>query len=546
MESRIQYILRRPCRYSSARSRARGMALVFVLWIMTILCAVAIQMRFSTHLRLQTTAYLAQSTKAHYLARAGVARVMADLVSESDREDQGFDMSTATIDDSGSETYCNVALGDGSYTLYAGTDENGEPVYGMIDEAARINVNTADRSILSNVPGLDHVTARLIEKTAQRHPFVEIEDLLLVDGIDRTTLYGEDDNNNGILDPNEDDGDSSWPPDNEDGILDRGIAVYLTTWSASKNVSSDGTQKININTASADTIAKKISQIDANEAQSIVEYRNKTKFKSIAELLEVDLVEPVNKKSSGSAAKNNQPNNRSKNGRQSTPNNKNRGANDKNSKNNDNKTKGNSKTRNAKNTESVVNAKSGNSSDKNNGKNNNSNGKSGANGQRQNTARGSSQSKNSSQKSKTNQSKSSKTQYKSTGKKAFDIAELREFADRVTVVDDKVLKGLVNINTASAEVLACLPAISEANASEIVLTRQNELGGFKSPVDLLDVQGISKKDLERVCPLITVRSDVFSVRSYGVLNSGDVYVRADAVIDRTEKEPKIVYWREVE
>jgi DNA uptake protein ComE-like DNA-binding protein len=44
-------------------------------------------------------------------------------------------------------------------------------------------------------------------------------------------LYGEDANLNGVLDPNENDGDASPPLDNRDGHLDPGILEYLTVWS---------------------------------------------------------------------------------------------------------------------------------------------------------------------------------------------------------------------------------------------------------------------------------------------------------------------------
>ena len=41
-------------------------------------------------------------------------------------------------------------------------------------------------------------------------------------------LYGEDSDLNGILDPNENDGDYSAPTDNRDGKLDVGLLAYFT------------------------------------------------------------------------------------------------------------------------------------------------------------------------------------------------------------------------------------------------------------------------------------------------------------------------------
>jgi DNA uptake protein ComE-like DNA-binding protein len=59
-------------------------------------------------------------------------------------------------------------------------------------------------------------------------------------------LYGEDANLNGILDPNENDGDISPPSDNRDGQLDSGILEYLTVYSREPNIRSDGSNRVNV------------------------------------------------------------------------------------------------------------------------------------------------------------------------------------------------------------------------------------------------------------------------------------------------------------
>jgi hypothetical protein len=45
---------------------------------------------------------------------------------------------------------------------------------------------------------------------------------------------------------------------------------------------------------------------------------------------------------------------------------------------------------------------------------------------------------------------------------------------------------------------------------------------------------------------VSARSDVFRVRSFGVLGTGDMYYCVSAVIDRTGDTAKIQYWRELE
>ncbi len=75
-------------------------------------------------------------------------------------------------------------------------------------------------------------------------PFETLEELLLVKGWTAAMLYGEDTNRNGYLDPNEDDGDASFPAyDNGDGLLNRGVAAYLTIWSREPGTSQQQQQQ---------------------------------------------------------------------------------------------------------------------------------------------------------------------------------------------------------------------------------------------------------------------------------------------------------------
>ena len=50
-----------------------------------------------------------------------------------------------------------------------------------------------------------------------REKELNAEELALVNGATYEVLYGEDANMNGVLDPNEDDGEESAPTDNSDG-----------------------------------------------------------------------------------------------------------------------------------------------------------------------------------------------------------------------------------------------------------------------------------------------------------------------------------------
>ena len=135
---------------------------------------------------------------------------------------------------------------------------------------------------------------------------------------------------------------------------------------------------------------------------------------------------------------------------------------------------------------------------------------------------------------------------KSTGQKAFTKDRFRKIADFVTTEEDEVTKGIININTAPSEVLACLPDVDDALALAIVNERLGRDEGFTTAADILDVEGVSTDLFKKLAPYIRARSDVFSVRSFGVLGRGDLYCCAFAVIDRTEISVQIRYWRELE
>jgi competence protein ComEA len=65
-------------------------------------------------------------------------------------------------------------------------------------------------------------------------------------------------------------------------------------------------------------------------------------------------------------------------------------------------------------------------------------------------------------------------------------------------------KSVVNINTAGQADLERLPGIGPSLAKKILEFRQKN-GSFKSPADLMAVQGIGEKKFEQLKALITVK-----------------------------------------
>ena len=80
----------------------------------------------------------------------------------------------------------------GTYALLAGA------ILDWADEDSEISPNGAESEVYS---------LKDPERQCKNGSFETVEELLLVDGAEWDVLYGEDANGNGILDPNEDDGD---------------------------------------------------------------------------------------------------------------------------------------------------------------------------------------------------------------------------------------------------------------------------------------------------------------------------------------------------
>ncbi|GDY23643.1 hypothetical protein LBMAG56_49900 [Verrucomicrobiota bacterium] len=148
------------------------------------------------------------------------------------------------------------------------------PTFGLIDEASKLNLNTATQAMLEALPRMTPELAAAIidwrdansevtpggaeDETYQRKnpayrcknaPFESVDELRLVNGATLEILYGEDTNRNGVLDDNENDGPASLPDDNRDGRLDPGITEYVTVWSREPNTRTNGEPRIVLATA---------------------------------------------------------------------------------------------------------------------------------------------------------------------------------------------------------------------------------------------------------------------------------------------------------
>lgn len=186
-----------------------------------------------------------------------------------------------------------------------------QPVFGLVDEASKLNLNTATRSMLESLPGMTPELAEAILTWKRRGaedeggaagntyaslepprmnkgaPFESVDELRLVYGATIEMLFGEDANRNGALDLNEDDADSSAPRDDQNGQLFAGISEYVTVYSREPLRSSDGRRRIDIRRPQSRQGLRGVLQrrLDPGRAEEVMNRLGDRNFESVAEFM---------------------------------------------------------------------------------------------------------------------------------------------------------------------------------------------------------------------------------------------------------------------
>ena len=231
----------------------RGAVLIVVLWASLGLVSVALLFGHSMLMSYRGSDNDLAGRQAEQ-AIEGAARYAASLLTNSTTPGVLPDTTTYEND--------TVPVGEATFWFIGRslqTDDGKTRTFGLVDEASKLNLNTATTAMLMNLPGMtsDLAAAIVIWHTldadtssssspVKQAPFESIEELALVTGATREILFGEDANMNGVLDANEDDGNTNLPADNADGKLDPGILEYVTVFSREPNKQADGTARINI------------------------------------------------------------------------------------------------------------------------------------------------------------------------------------------------------------------------------------------------------------------------------------------------------------
>ncbi len=425
--------------------RNTGAILVGVLWLVLILGLLLLGLNRQVQLASSQAQGQLDAVRAHWLARAGVERALGVLADDATAYDGTSDLWFSDL-----LAFQDVELAEGFVLRVAAPPREGtagdKPRYGLDDEASRINLNRADRRLLSRIDQLDPTqVAPLIDWVdgneeaepggAERGyyqgldrpyeirngPMRTSRELLLVKGITRGDFFGEDVDSDGLLDRRENDGETTWPTDSADGKLDRGISGIATVYSYELNKTLTNTDRVNLKNADASSLVARFN-FTQPLADRVVERAGD--INSIFDL--------IGERGQGDGAD---------------------------------------------------------------------------------------------EEDKTNE---------------VTIEWIAEHYESLTLEDEDRLAGRVNVNTASRAALEAIPTFN-ASVADAVVERRASSGAFTQLGELFTSGALTEGQFREAADYLTVRSNVFTVRSTGYTPSG-ASRSIVAVIDRGGDLPQIVYW----
>ncbi len=253
--------------------------------------------------------------QARWAARAGVETMIA--IMEYHTENPDPDDALALILDLEDHSY--GTLETGTYDIRHFLD--GIESAGPLDEHSKANVNLLSSTELMNIEDMTpDVVGAIVdwrdanedagmlgaEKTYYQNRgksyeprnanFRNFAELELVAGVWPESTRGEDWNLDGRLDPNEDDGEQTWPPDNHDGILDAGLSGLLTASSLTSPRAASGEDRLNLATATSAEVVERLGLTEP-QASALLAYAKTPNAR-----LEQLLVVPLSTLSQGGAA----------------------------------------------------------------------------------------------------------------------------------------------------------------------------------------------------------------------------------------------------
>ena len=365
------------------------------------------------------------------------------------------------------------------------------PSFALVDEASKLDLNTATAAMLQLLPRMTpELAAAIVDwrdsddeagmmgaeyefyvnrdlgyepRNGNMRSILELE---LVAGAFPSSVRGEDSNLNGRLDPNENDGAMSEPPDDADGLLDAGWSSALTARSAGSLIGAAGDARLNLKEATPEEMQDRFG-VTAQQAATLQTFAKRSDAK-LEMLLTQDLTTlataaPATRGGAGGGKAGTAP---APSGRQS--------------------------------------------------------GRSGSGGASNGATGGA-----------------------ANRIQALDSQQLRKiFQEGTLAAEGDPIIGKVNLNTVSPAVLRAMLPDDPISADAIIAQRSSSSSGLLSISDLLGSSRITPQALAAISPMADTQSYVFTVTSRGRSATTGIEVEITAVLDRSTLPARILEYRE--
>ena len=487
MDGRTGSLFHFSCR-SSAYNCDCGLSLISTLWLLTILSVLATHFLYSIRLEQRAQANFADRTKYHYAAKAGFERSIVMLRGDETPYDSlGEDWAT------GLEEQIGDGIESGSALTYR---------IKITDEGAKVNINTADASMIQGLLTLmgyeeTEITEQPLPQAIEEgRPYRTVRDLARVPGMTPYLLYGRQ----ASLDTDATVGTGI------DGATQQNVprlVDLVTVYSIDRNTDASGNARVNINNADG----QQLTQIQGNNNQPVFSQGEKDalvqqrEFDSIGDLIDATAVtEQVfnNIRDRISVESNDEE-------------------------------------------EDIVNINT-------------------ADAEELQTLDGIDEGIG----ARIIDHRNSQGNFQNIDQlkevKLITEQEFRSIVDKITTKDDATVSGFININTAPQEILQLLPEMDEEKAQAIINHRESEPedseradalaeagvegNPFENISQLLDVEGIDMEIFRQIAELVTYRSHGFLIEVAGVDNLGKSIASCVGVLDRTGEQIVTKSWRQ--
>ncbi len=127
---------------------------------------------------------------------------------------------------------------------------------------------------------------------------------------------------------------------------------------------------------------------------------------------------------------------------------------------------------------------------------------------------------------------------------------LPDLSEKLTTESRSVIPGMININQASAIILAGIPEISEALVTQILSSRTQENsdeGILKNNPLWIFFEGlVDLETMKKILPHITAGGDVYRAQIVGFYDNAGPSTRGEVIIDATKSPPQRIYWRNLQ